>query len=298
MTLNGQFYKVNRVLLTGCSGVIGSGITRELLTLGFTVYGTSNRNSCNIQHSEHLCRKVDLLNTNIHALVESVKPDILVHTSWVTEHQEFWDSELNEQWVLTTLELLRAFSKNRHGYFLGVGSSAEYSDQFDGPLTVGEHEGPTTKYGIGKLKVLNSIKDSNLNFGWGRVFYQYTLDKNEKKLISALYNSALAKSKFLIRDPDSEYDFVHKDDVVRNFVHMIELRHTGVVNFGSGRAETVKSIASFIDMKTGGNNFLYQIPDIQPRKRIVANTLGNTMLGFKWKSVFEVLDSPSLWQLK
>lgn len=287
---------MNKVLLTGCSGAIGAGITKDLLALGFTVYGISNRNTCKIQDSSHHCRKVDLLNTSIQEIVGSVQPDILVHTSWVTEHQEFWDSDLNQQWVSTTLELVRAFSKNRRGYFLGVGSSAEYGDQFDDSLCVGVHEGPKTKYGMAKLEVLNAIKDSGVNFGWGRVFYQYSLDKNEKKLISALYNSAVSHSKFLIRDPDAEYDFVHKDDVVRNFVRMIELRHAGVVNLGSGQGETVKSIAAFIDAKTGGDNFLLQSPNPQPRKRIVANTLGSQALGFRWKSVFEVLDSPLLWQ--
>jgi nucleoside-diphosphate-sugar epimerase len=285
-----------KVLLTGCTGTIGSGITERLLELGFTVFGVSNQKTCTIRHEKHFCQSLDLLHADAEKLVDSVKPDILVHTSWVTDHQQFWESNLNEPWVSKSFELARAFLKNPDGYFLGIGSCAEYDDSVNEPLKVGIHEGPKTQYGVSKLKTLGLIKETGVNFGWGRVFYQYTLGSEEKKIISTLYQHARKDEKFTIQNPKNRFDFVFKDDVIENLVRMIIFRHSGVVNFGSGRSETIGSIAKLIEERVGKELFTLLDTNEALIKNVVADVSDQHILGFRWRTVCDVLQSSPLWQ--
>lgn len=289
---------MRKVLLTGCTGTIGSGITKRLLDLDFTVYGISNQKTCRIRHPKHVCQSVNLLLTDVNVLVDFVKPDILVHTSWVTEHQEFWNSELNESWVLKTNELVKAFSKNPTGYFLGIGSCAEYDLSVNKALTVGAHEGPVTPYGKSKLKALDLITDSGVDFGWGRVFYQYTLEREDQKVVSKLFHHALTNRELTIQNPNNLFDFVYKDDVVENLVRMIVLGHPGIVNLGSGKSESIKSIANFIEERLDRKLFSLSDADGAPISNVLADVANHQNLGFQWRSVYDVLDASELWLSK
>lgn len=289
---------MRKVLLTGCTGTIGSGITQRLLDLDFTVYGISNQKSCRIQHSKHFCQSVNLLLADVNVLLDFIKPDILVHTSWVTEHQEFWNSEINQLWVLKTNELVEAFSKNPDGYFLGIGSCAEYDLSVNKALTVGVHEGPATLYGKSKLKVLGLINDSGVDFGWGRVFYQYTLEPDDQKVVSKLFHYALTNRELTIQNPNNLFDFVYKDDVVDNLVRMIVQGHSGIVNLGSGKSESIKSIANFIEQRLDRKVFSLSDTDGAPVSNILADVSNHQNLGFQWRSVYDVLGASELWLSK
>jgi nucleoside-diphosphate-sugar epimerase len=284
-----------KVLVTGCSGALGSGIAKNLLDLNFVVYGISNVKPCKISHPNHFCKQIDLLTADFDSLMDSTKPDVLVHTAWVTEHQVFWNSDLNKEWRNRTIELAKSFYRNSGTYFLGIGSSAEYSDQIGEPLTVGMHESPSSIYGQYKLDTLNALHNLGAGFGWARVFYQYSLDHAEKKLIPTLYRSALSGTQLTLRNPLSEYDFVYRGDVITNLATLITSQHQGVVNLGSGQCVSVKAVASYIELMTGKELFTFPEDIEHPAVRIVADIQENRELGFYWSSVFDVLSPPHLW---
>ena len=54
-----------KVLILGCSGEIGSRLTIKLLDLGYRVYGVSGSKICKIRNSNHICQKINLLDSKV-----------------------------------------------------------------------------------------------------------------------------------------------------------------------------------------------------------------------------------------
>ena len=276
-------------MVTGCTGSLGSELTRQLLDLGYQVFGISGTRKCEIIHPNHICKQLDLLQLDFESTFLQIRPEILVHTSWVTEHEKFWNSPLNSVWHDVTVRIAETFSACGGRYFLGLGSCAEYKQINHEPLTVGVHEGPITEYGLAKLQTFRDIQLLPLDIGWARVFYKYSLNSSEEKIIPRLFFGALHRDTVEIRNPNNSFDFVLSTDVASNLVKMIQQRHVGVFNLGSGEAVNISSIGKFIESKIGGEVFRYLDSDTNSEVNVVANISGNSKLGFKWTSVERAL---------
>lgn len=88
-----------KVLILGCSGQVGSRLTLLLLKYGFIVHGVSGSKLCKINDRNHFCKKINLLDPRVSLNLGELKPDVMVHTAWVTTPGVFWESPINDEWV-------------------------------------------------------------------------------------------------------------------------------------------------------------------------------------------------------
>ena len=88
-----------KVLILGCSGQVGSRLTLLLLKYGFIVHGVSGSKLCKINNRNHFCKKINLLDPRVSLNLGGLKPDVMVHTAWVTTPGVFWESPINDEWV-------------------------------------------------------------------------------------------------------------------------------------------------------------------------------------------------------
>jgi UDP-glucuronate decarboxylase len=240
-----------RVFLTGCTGQIGSRLTLRLLDLGYEVFGVRGSKNCMINDRRHSCKAINLLDPSESTGMQEIRPDLLVHTSWITKPNQFWESNVNSDWMEASKRLVKEFEQSRGSYLVMLGSCAEYSWNTAIPLNEKSFELPESIYGKAKLDLLNWIRSRNLKFLWARTFFQFGLDEPEGRLIPSAIDSLLKGNQFVIRSGTDIRDFVFVDDLSRILSILISGEQTGVVNLGSGMGVSVgevgRSIARLIN---------------------------------------------------
>jgi GDP-4-dehydro-6-deoxy-D-mannose reductase len=150
---------INKCLITGCGGFIGSHLAEFLLERGLTVFGIVHEDSRNI---EHLKGRLDILKCDImdkdsvESILAEVKPDYVFHLaaqsliplSWRDPEKTF---KLN---ILGTLNLLDSIRGTGIEPVIEVtGSSAEYgfSTRNEIPIKETTEVRPSSPYGVSKI---------------------------------------------------------------------------------------------------------------------------------------------------
>lgn len=237
---------MTRVLLTGCTGEVGSRLTKMLMDLGFEVFGIRGSRNCEIREGNHTCKKVDLLDSGSNTGLKEIYPEILVHTAWLAKPGEFWQSQQNLHWLVASKRLISEFSSMDGRYLVVTGTCAEYSwDTFD---TLGESslEQPSSIYGQAKLELLNWIHRQRTPYLWTRTFFQFGMNEPKGRLIPSLIDSLHLERKFVVNHGNDVRDFVFVEDVARVLALLISREEKGIVNIGSGQSIEVARVSRLI----------------------------------------------------
>src|SRR5579871_2830060 len=96
---------MERVLVTGATGLIGRHVCTSLVQRGFDVHGVARNAAAMPGVNLHAC---DLLDTDdAGRVIRGIRPQIVVHCAWVTTHGAFWQSPQNLDWLAASARLLR-----------------------------------------------------------------------------------------------------------------------------------------------------------------------------------------------
>lgn len=282
-----------RVYLTGCTGEIGSRVALLLLNLGYEVHGVRGSKNCMINHPNHACRKINLLDASAESGLREINPEILVHTAWFTNPHEFWGSSLNAQWVMASQRLIGEFATLGGEYLVVTGSCAEYSWNTTKVLDENATEEPSSVYGHAKLELLNWLRHQEIPYLWTRTFFQFGMNEPEGRLIPSLIDSLYKEREFVIRSGDDVRDFVFVEDVARVLVLLISGNHKGLVNIGSGQKMEVSRISKLIAEMFDRSDLLKIHSDQTKRSFVVSEPKKlNAILGnFNWSSLETALIS-------
>jgi len=276
-----------RVFLTGCTGQIGHRLTLQLLEYGYEVFGTRGFKSCNIISPKHTCTQVDLLNPIEELNLEVIKPDVLVHTSWMTTPIEFWESEQNKEWIESSKRIINEFALSGGSYAVVSGSCAEYSWDTGRPLSESSEELPASSYGRAKLELLNWLRAGDLPFLWTRTFFQFGMNEPGGRLIPEAIDSMLRGDLFTARSGSDIRDFVYVKDVARIMGLLISDTFTGVVNIGSGAEVQVQVMTNRIAELIGRPDLLHFTENDIPKSFVVSNPdkLHSLIGKYRWTSL-------------
>ncbi|HTD57805.1 MAG TPA: NAD(P)-dependent oxidoreductase, partial [Solirubrobacteraceae bacterium] len=256
---------MSRVLVTGASGFIGSRVLPGCLHAGHEVHAVARELPQG--RSEVHWHRADLLDSAATvALVQSVRPDLLVHLAWYAEHGSFWSSPENVRWVEASLALIRAFAAAGGRRAAIAGTCAEYDwsaighegpeghtparcDELRTPLN------PRTLYGASKYAV-NLVagrfaQTVDLELACGRVFFLYGPGEQAGRLVAAVARSLLAGEPTPTTDGRQIRDFSHVQDVADGFVALLHSDVQGPVNIASGQPVTVGDLVETIARLVG-----------------------------------------------
>ena len=277
----------NRVFLTGCTGEIGSRVAILLLKAGYEVHGVRRSKSCAINHQNHSCKNLDLLDRAVDSGLKEIQPQILVHTAWFTKPNEFWQSNQNDNWLTASKRLISEFVEIGGEYLVVTGSCAEYSWTLSEALSENSLEKPSSKYGQAKLALLNWLRLQELPFLWTRTFFQFGMNEPAGRLIPSLIDSFSTEREFVIRSGNDVRDFVFVEDVARVLALLISQREKGLINIGTGVSTEVAKLSKLTAELFGRSDLLRFELNQGTRTSVVSNPKKlNSMIGdFRWSPI-------------
>ena len=261
---------MNRILVTGCAGFIGSHLTETLLRDGFRVYGVDNLSNgklCNIRtfknNKNFSFLKCDLNEIQkINKILNDI--DVIYHLAALADivpsiqnPDFYYNSNVNG-----TFNLIRNCEKKKIKKFIYAASSScygipkKYPTSEDSPIVpqypyaltkrLGEeivfHFGNLYKIPVISLRLFNVYGPRARTSGtYGAVFGVFLAQKLAGKPFTVVGNGEQTR------------DFTFVDDVVSAFIEMIDDRiKNEIFNVGSGQTYSVNNLVRLL----GGNDIV------------------------------------------
>jgi len=223
-------------------------------------------------HINHTCVKLDLLNSSLCLNLKSFKPNIMVHTAWVTKPNIFWDSPLNYDWARESKRLIQEFEENGGEYLVVTGTCAEYSWENQKAMNESTAENPQSVYGKSKLELLDWIRSRNIPYLWARTFFQFGLTEPNGRLIPSLIDSILLGKNYVIQNSNFIRDFVYIKDIVEILHTLIIRKSLGIINIGNGIGLEIKTTAENIAKLMNHQDLLsYTSSHNQQKSLVISN---------------------------
>jgi nucleoside-diphosphate-sugar epimerase len=246
---------VNRVLVTGATGFIGTHALPLFADAGFEIHAASSRVMSD-RAGPAIWHRCDLFDRAcVEALAAKVRASHLLHLAWHTEPGKFWTSAENVRWVAASIDLLRAFERAGGRRVVMAGTCAEYDSAIADRLTESSPLEPATVYGQCKhaLQVLLGSYSSatGISVAWGRIFNMYGPHEQPRRLVPDVISALSAGRRVPCTAGHQIRDFLHVEDVARAFVALLESNEQGAFNIASGIGRSLREVVSAIAHETG-----------------------------------------------
>jgi len=245
--------KNKKVLLTGCTGFIGSHLSKELLSKGYKVYAL-------LRHSPRPTRYIpkgvvsirgDLL--DLHSLIKALdisQPSYIFHLAAMTPVRysftnPFIYEAINYRGAMNLIHA--ALRCPVLGRFIHASTMEVYKHKGT-PLKETDELYGSTPYGVSKVAADYYVQVAGDCFGlpWTILRPCNTYGRKTEKgyLIEKIVTSMLTNNKLELNGrPDSARSFMYVDDHVRAYLYcMKEEAKNQVFNFGPKRANTVEEV--------------------------------------------------------
>lgn len=239
-----------RILITGAGGFVGAAAATEAVRLGHEVIALVRRPEAPrlaAIRSSLSIHVADLSDTAaIAALLESVRPDVVVHSAWEGVGGPLRAGDIQLENIRTTINLVDAAMAGGARKFVGIGSQAEYG-RHDRRIVETDLPRPTLLYGAAKLAAFHlagqKCREAGIDFAWLRLFSVFGPGDNPNWLIPSVAAALLRGEAPRCTPGTQKWDYLHIDDVARAVVAAaVTAEAVGALNLSSGAPVAVRTI--------------------------------------------------------
>ncbi len=241
---------MNKAIVTGANGFVGSHVCKELCREGVQVYAVIKDTDENIDNIKNL-NNINIVYCELDSITElpnKIKDrdiDVFYHFAWVGVSSNLRsDENIQAKNALWTAQALRTADKMKCKKFVNAGSIME-KETYMAVCTQESEPGEGYIYGAGKLfaraicKPIASALDIDLC--WAVITNTYGVGEFSSRFVNSTIRRIIAGEPLQFTAATQNYDFIYIDDVARAFVAIGEY---GKANkeyiIGSGNARPLK----------------------------------------------------------
>lgn len=238
-----------KVLITGGTGFIGRNVVNELINRGYEVHSLvfppfAPEQKGLVQYEMNL-----MDSQAVDKFLKEHNFENLIHLAWYVG-PKCHIADLNMDWTIATLNLLKSFKENGGKKFLGAGTISEYEYKYGYLLEDETPTDPQTLYGNSKNAIFNIAKvycrQNGIDFKWPRIFNLYGPAEKPQRLMPSVINSCLKGEDVKVSDCLKFQDYLHVEDTARGIVEVFESDIQGAVNICSGKPVQLRQIVEKI----------------------------------------------------
>lgn len=245
-----------RILVIG-GGFIATPIIERLESEGHELLVFSRASNVRIR-----CKQIqgDIFDFEEFANILTWKPQIIVHTAWITTPGLYRSDFANFKYAKFTTDLAKYIASSDVEHLIILGTCAEYGYQNE-PSTAGITKlSPKTLYAEQKIAALNNVKEAMLEsqgrLTWARIFYPYGLNQDKRRLIPFLINSLSIGEPILLADISSTYDWITTRDIASAISWIINNQTPIEIDVGSSYGFTNLELLRVLEVLLGTSNQL------------------------------------------
>ena len=241
---------MNKVLITGITGFLGSHIAENLISNNIEVIGLKRKKSdiWRCKESKDKIEWVDILGDEplINQLC-NCSFDTIIHAAWIgveSNDRNNWSEQVKN--IIFFVDLLEAAKTLKVEKIVFLGSQAEYGE-INSKISENAETNALNAYAATKLACLEILKtfsvSNDINWIWLRLFSIFGEKENSNWLIPSLVNSMLNSNEMKFTSGEQKYAYLYVKDyaeIMRKIiVHNIE---SGIYNISSNETKTIKFI--------------------------------------------------------
>ena len=237
---------MNRSLVTGASGFIGSHVVQTLKALGPFQITATGRNQEQLATLGVPWVAVDLHDRPKDLFARLGEPELLIHLAW-PDLSSYRDPIHIERHLMDSYRFVLQMAEAGAQRIACVGTCYEYGLQ-DGCLHEGLPTAPVTAYGIAKdclRRMLEfRLSTSSAELRWLRPFYTYGPGQQKRALIPQLDRAIDAgHEQFPMSGGEQIRDYMEVSDLASAIAKVaLQSAHSGVFNICSGQPISVREL--------------------------------------------------------
>lgn len=260
---------MEKVMVTGAAGFIGSHVCDALTKDGFKVVGVDDLSTGRKENISHITDlkfyQVDITDKEkIEEVFKKEQPEAVIHLAAqinvrVSIEDPVIDARINILGMLNVLECCRRFKVKKVIY---SSSAAIYGDPYEVPISEEASKEPLSPYGMSKLLAEDYLVYYAENFGVEGVSLRYSNvygprqdPRGEAGVISVFFTGVLQEDVVKIfGDGEQTRDFVYVTDVAKaNLLALKKKPREVCINIGSGKEITVNDLFRAIKEVSGSS---------------------------------------------
>ncbi|MCQ2010486.1 MAG: NAD-dependent epimerase/dehydratase family protein [Sporolactobacillus sp.] len=294
---------MEKVLVTGGAGFIGSHVVEALLRQGYAVavmdnFSTGHReNIADLPVDLYICDVADPAVINV---IQAIQPDYIVHlAAQISVSHSVADPLFDERTNVTgSLNVMNGARQTKVKKIVFASSAAVYGNPIEIPVTIDHPTNPESPYGLTKLTVEHYLrmfdKFYQLPYSILRFSNVYgpRQDAEGEGGVVSIFSDRIQKGTppMIYGDGDQTRDFIFVKDIASAIVAALSVKESLCVNVSSQTAISIKDLFLLMKDVSGSDLDVYYGPkrsgDI--RHSVLSNQLTKELL--QWRPEVSLKD--------